>query len=420
MESLGTCQMCHICCEREARGGKHTTCCGKCKSTKGQEHDVECHKNYIERCRIDNKMKADLAGAMRVVEIDKIYQGAKNADDVRKKMEEAWEFLKKAMRIDDETMAIHDKAASMMGLVKMMFLAVIVGCELDLYAFIMSWPGYWNMPDPNNQIEGLPVNLGWLGWGTVNITVIKLLLVVGPIGYLLSVIIFLRVKDGQDKGKRDQKKPKRPKIRNPIIKDEEEAPLLTLENLQEGYATKARQKINLRYFHFLPIVRYYLLIKDTEPDDMEGLFRVNALSTFTLGVAQIVCMMFHQFVVKAPWTIFIKVGIFTQCWNIVVTLLYFLTPLSAQMMAAIAVDTLKVNVDQDMMNLHKDILSRVELYAITNSQQNNDDKKKLASRIDREIAILGGLVMEENLESKLKELGEYELKERVEALGCLR
>lgn len=365
-------------------------------------------------------MKADLAGAQRVVEIDKIYHGAKNADDTRKKMEEAWEFLKKAMKIDDETMAIHDKEASTMGLVKMMFLAVIVGCELDLYAFIMSWPGYWNMPDPNNQIEGLPVNLSWLGWGTVSITVIKLLLVVGPTGYLLSVIIFLRSKDGQDKGNRDQKKHKRQKTHNRFVKDDDdEEALLNLENLPKGscgtYATKDRQKINLRYFHFLPIVRYYLLIKDTEPDDMEGLFRVNALSTFTLGVAQIVCMMFHQFVVKAPWTIFIKVGIFTQCWNIVVTLLYFLTPVCTKMMASIAVDTLKHNVEEDIMKI-----TRMYLDAVQRQAQNREQAghlKKLIECVDQEIIELGGLGQDA---SKKEELHYYHMEYKLEALGALR
>merc|ERR1712032_751739 len=111
------------------------------------------------------------------------------------------------------------------------------------------------------------------------------------------------------------------------------------------YATTARKTVRLRDYHFIPILRYYLLIKDAEPEDIEGLFRVNALSTFTLGIVQIACMIFHLFVLKAEWTIFIKVGIVTQIWNLTVTLLYFLTPLSSMMMSSIEVDTLKHNVE---------------------------------------------------------------------------
>lgn len=408
---LGNGRMCNICHDREAAEG-YNTCCKTCKATKGQRHTVECHQMKVKKDQEENEVKADAEVAMRIVEVETTFRAAKNADQIRIKKEEAWEFLKKAMRIDDETMAIHDRAASMMGLVKMAFLAVIVGCELDLYAFIMSWPGYWNMPDPNHQIEGLPVNTGW---GTVEITVIKLLLVVGPIGYILSVGIYLRSNNGQDEENAAILPHKKQKINHRMIQDEdEEAPLFDVDKLPEaGYATAARKKINLRYFHFLPIVRYYLLIKDTEPDDMEGLFRVNALSTFTLGIVQIVCMMFHQFVVKAPWTIFIKVGIFTQCWNIGVTLLYFLTPACTLMMASIAVDTLKHSVEEDIRKLTKRYLSAVQRQA--QSPKHTGQLNQLISCVDQEIVELGRLGGEPS-----NVLHEFAMEWKLEALGALR
>merc|ERR1712124_160768 len=46
----------------------------------------------------------------------------------------------------------------------------------------------------------------------------------------------------------------------------------------------------LEFYHFLPIARYYLLLKEPHSGDVEGLFRVNALSTFTFGFAQMTCL----------------------------------------------------------------------------------------------------------------------------------
>jgi len=271
------------------------------------------------------------------------------------------------------------------------------------------------MPDPNHEIEGVPVNF-W-GWGTLNVTVIRLLLVVGQIGYFLSVGIYLcGSKDGQDEDDPGEKKKhkSRKKIHNPLIDDEKEA-LVDFDDLPTGYATAARTQIKLRYYHFLPIVRYYLLIKDTEPDDMEGLFRVNALSTFTLGVAQIICMMFHQLVLKAPLTIFIKVGIFTQCWNIGVTLLYFFTPICTKMMASIAVDTLKHNVEEDVMQMTRAYLDAVQRQAQNPGQTSH--LENLTRCVDQEIMELGGLGQDP---SKKNELLTYDMEFKLEALGALR
>jgi len=359
-------------------------------------------------------MEAHIEGRRQHNKLELLITAAEADLDAKEKKNKAWELKKRAMRIDDKRMKIHEKSSLMLGVVKMGFLAVIVGCELDLYAFIMSWPGYWNMPDKHHQIEGLPLPLGF--GIVVEFTVIKLLLVVGPIGYFLACAIYLR-RDEQEEEKSGvalHSGPTKNRAQNPLI-SEESASLLPLHT--KGYATNPRKKVNLKYFHILPVLRCYLLIKDIDPDDIEGLFRVNALSTFTLGVAQIVCMLFHQCVAKAPWTIFIKVGIFTQCWNIGVTLLYFLTPACSRMMASISVDILKHNVEEDVMKLHKEYLDRVATHSEKPRHGAQGPVEELTQRIDREITMLGGLSQDP---SKIAQLLEYDMEYKLEALGRLR
>jgi len=55
----------------------------------------------------------------------------------------------------------------------------------------------------------------------------------------------------------------------------------------------ARATVNLQYYHFLPVCRYFLVIKEKEVDDIEGIFRINSLSSFSLGVAQICGIIFR-------------------------------------------------------------------------------------------------------------------------------
>lgn len=337
----------------------------------------------------------------------------------RNNLDTAWDTLQRAMKIDEVSMKAHDTQSFLMGLVKMGFLAVIVGCEMDLYAFIMSFPTYWTM-NKRHQIESMHLHIG--GY-EVDFTVIKLLLVILPAGFLLAVLMFVYTSDASA-----DKVPPATYTRVPDIEEgrknrllsDEAGSLINVEQstpIEEGYARQSAEKTQLRYYHFLPIFRYYLLIKDPEPEDIEGLFRVNALSTFTLGIAQAVCMTFHLWVLKGGWTLFVKVGMITQGWNFFVTLLYFLTPTSTKMKRAIEVDTLKHNVEEDMMKLYKEYLDAVAQYAV-NPVTRKLQLKNHTERIHREIIHLGGLAAQER--EKLQALLKFGMEFKLEALGGLR
>jgi len=386
---------CKICSERQAAEGQQH-CCKTCQLTNGEAHHHDCdlqwEKDQADEAINFGRTKKNAEGAEKIHDRMLLAEGAVGDLDVTETKKKAWQKLKIAMRIDEESMKQYNSKSFVMGIVKVGFLAVIVGCELDLYAFIMSWPGYWKMQDTHNLIQGIPVQV----WGTtVNFTVIKLLLLVGPVGYATAVIMYKMYFIESVQDDRPQQ--------------------------ERGYAKSERAKIKLELYHFTPLLRYFLLIKDTEPRDIEGLFRVNALSTFTLGTAQIVCMLFHLYVLKKEYTIFVRVGIFTQCWNLAVTLLYFLTPLSAKMMAATSVDNLKHNVEQNMIETQKDVLDAVDKYSRYPSSATLNKKTEIASRIDIEMALLGGLATEKDYKSKVvNELSKYEVDIKVEALSCLR
>merc|ERR1712100_256311 len=72
---------------------------------------------------------------------------------------------------------------------------------------------------------------------------------------------------------------------------------------------------HLNFYHFLPIVRYYLLVKDPTTNDVESLFRVNALSTFTLGFAQVFCMVLGLSNQSLVWNVKLYVGVVAQVVN---------------------------------------------------------------------------------------------------------
>jgi len=68
------------------------------------------------------------------------------------------------------------------------------------------------------------------------------------------------------------------------------------------------------------------------------------LSSFTLGVAQIIGILFHIAVVQQPLTIFHKINIVSQGLNWLITFLYFFAnPLVSYMKGVIEVDAMKYN-----------------------------------------------------------------------------
>jgi len=109
-----------------------------------------------------------------------------------------------------------------------------------------------------------------------------------------------------------------------------------------------REEVHLKFYHFLPVFRYYLLVKDPESADVECLFRVNGLSTFTLGFAQMACMAigFSTEILKMDF--FIIFGIIAQCVNLFMTMIYFFTGFPEIMKSSMKVEAFQYNARLDM------------------------------------------------------------------------
>lgn len=104
-----------------------------------------------------------------------------------------------------------------------------------------------------------------------------------------------------------------------------------------------KEEVYLKFYHFLPLFRYYLLVKDPESADVESLFRVNGLSTFTLGFAQMACMTIGLTTHMLTIDFFIKFGIFAQLLNIAMTGIYFFTNFPESMKSAMSVEAFQYN-----------------------------------------------------------------------------
>merc|ERR1719410_978884 len=224
----------------------------------------------------------------------------------KKELNKAWETLCVALGTDRESIKQIGHAGVKRGFVNLAYLVVIMGCELDLYGFAMAVRGYWFLPQH----------------------FMKLMCVLGPVGYLLAVIMYMCYADA---------------IRQ---KQEEDERLREKEAAAGGLYVKVqnfKQPITVRYYHFLPVFRYYLVVKDKETDDIEGVFRVNSLSSFSLGIAQICGIIFYA--IENDWKLdfFTRVNIGSQFVNWSLTLLYFMTPISAKMAAAMKVEALIYN-----------------------------------------------------------------------------
>merc|ERR1712187_735213 len=68
----------------------------------------------------------------------------------------------------------------------------------------------------------------------------------------------------------------------------------------------------------------------------------------TLGVAQVMSLLFRKYVKQQPFTMFVKINVASQFMNWFITFLYFLTPVSSMMIAQLQIRTLGDNIKEDL------------------------------------------------------------------------
>jgi hypothetical protein len=216
---------------------------------------------------------------------------------------------------------------------RLMFSAVIAGCELDLVTYAMTAHSHWESAQ----------NDWWMQ------VLIRVFVILGPVGYIGAALTYMYfgIRPG------------------------------TAHANDTG--CYAREAVTLKPQHFLPIWRDVLLLLPMTPNDVECLFRVNALSSFTLGFSvccsillQIAaaqelhapvihavttpppspsCTMFQgcQYIVdlnNSLYNFWMSLGIFsqfnicTQLLNIFITVQYFTSGISHWMRSATEVERL--------------------------------------------------------------------------------
>jgi len=287
----------------------------------------------------------------------KFAQGARHAVDVElaeiaaQDAKEAKDAKAAAQKVFEQALGVNAKAllrrSCCSGLLHaipmMMFLFIIVGCEIDLYGFVLSFRSYW-------QMDILPL---------------RVLLVVGPTGYVVGVAMFMFYSGGSEedevpeapktKGRKKSINPLKPTTLGASVEADVESG--GHEPLEEKIID-SREKVSLRYYHFVPAFRNYLIIKDQNPSDVEGLFRVNSLSSFTMGIAQM-CGIGFMLATGTDMDLFVKVNIASQIINWSITVLYFSTSIAKRMKASFKVNTLLDNSVNDLRKEYESYLNIV-------------------------------------------------------------
>jgi len=242
---------------------------------------------------------------------------------------------------------------------------------MDLYGLGMSFMGYWN----------------------TDILFLRVLLITGPAGYLIATGMYMAF--AEEERARIAKEGEEEDVINPAItggtkkKDDIAKP----PKLQ-------RPGCQMRFYHFLPIVRYYIVIKEREPDDIEAIFRVNSLSSFSLGIAQI-CGLLFSHIFGEEFGIFHYINIGSQCVNWFITFLYFTTDVAGLMRATISVDAMKVMKDDFLRKKHREWDMLCE-QAADGTSDALIRKRQFADRVDKHIVSLsttGGIIDKAELSS---------------------
>lgn len=274
----------------------------------------------------------------------------------------------------------------------LMYFAVIAGCELDIIAYVMTAPSHWySAPnDPTMQF------------------MIRCFITLGPLGYVGAALCYMyigmRDSDNEqsvhdigatktDEVVEDKETGKRKdSSQRPTTRESQASTPNTGESQEEPVKEElsfSRKPVTLQLKHFCPVLRDMLLLQEMDPNDVECLFRVNALSSFTLGFSVCCSILLQVAAMQEPgfpqtsshttmttmattmttttttmcssypgcqqvqdlndflantWFsmgIFSQFNIFTQVVNVTITVLYFTTNIAHWMRAATQVAALK-------------------------------------------------------------------------------
>lgn len=286
-----------------------------------------------------------------------------------KNKENCLDILKTALGVDLTAQAQLSRKSRKRGMASLVFCLVIIGIELDLLGFMCAFPHYWNLTTCNGtNVSAEDVEQE----GCSNILVLRMLLICMPCAYMFCVLTYMFILDPigwtpelplQDDGIRLEV----PNISSQYLPESMQqlgqavVPSQATANESKAKALEMRVKapVQLTWVHFLPLLRFMLVMKSIDENDIEGVFRVNSLSSFTLGSAQVMGMLFTFMNFDgnfAEMNMFVYVNIFSQFVNWAITVVYFATPVAKTLANSITVDAYTRNVE---MKIEDELLQLV-------------------------------------------------------------
>jgi hypothetical protein len=104
----------------------------------------------------------------------------------------------------------------------------------------------------------------------------------------------------------------------------------------------------LRIFHFIPLLREMLFLSHPNRHDIEAMFRMNTLSSFCLGVAQLIGAGFYVGVGGGAMSLEITLNLTTVILNWLITVMYYLTPIARVMSDAVSAENFADDIHDKM------------------------------------------------------------------------
>jgi len=148
-----------------------------------------------------------------------------------------------------------------------------------------------------------------------------------------------------------------------------------------------KDPVLLQLYHFLPLVRFYLLVKDKTRGDVEAVFRVNGLSTFTIGLAQMFCIalgVMHNAISMS--NLFVQIGLFAQCVNLTITVIDYFTRTCETLKTSIEIDNLMYQMKEDK---NRELVAFERAFRLASDDPTNknlaDDVESLHRQLEQEI-----------------------------------
>jgi len=183
-----------------------------------------------------------------------------------------------------------------------MFLLVVFGIELDMMGFFASVSDY-------------------MSYGN---DLLIFFLVLGVLSFILPLLIHTCKKPAAS-GSEDEEQP------GGLSPADAKNTETFIAGLIDGNRIPDPIGGTLEWYHFIPMCRFYLLLRgQIDTTDADAVFRINSLSSFSLGVFQCLGIMFtyadgHEVNLK------IKMNMASQVLNWTITVLYFVSPICAWM-----------------------------------------------------------------------------------------